>query len=427
VEKLIFRGAGLRVTGRRDPGARTHLFGARFRLAGSIAAGIVLVSTSCAAFRPASGLAKPSQTIAPTPARLLSGTATERATKIPPQRTPTAEPTVTPQPTSPQAIDQLTGLPVSDPSVLSRPVVAIKVSNYPRTARPQAGLSYADLLFEYYQEGGETRFQALYLSQDVTKVGPIRSGRIVDALLQKMYQSILVFNGADSRVWDWFALQNITSKLYEGPAPCPALCREYTPTAPGFPAQAQINSLYGNTAALRKAAVAVGIPSLVPVLKGMVFSVAPPAGGKPATDLLVRFLTDNARAEWRYDPGTDKYLRWSETDSGGMAPLTDRLNGQQLSVSNLIVVSVPFNRRHEPDHIEMYDVNLLGAGGALFFRDSQEWQGTWRVADPNRPLQFFGENGPFALHPGVTWIALVGESSTSSNIGDSWRVEFALP
>ncbi|MGA2821294.1 MAG: DUF3048 domain-containing protein [Anaerolineales bacterium] len=342
-------------------------------------------------------------------------------TESPPAQVQAPEPTLTPQPTSQQVINPLTGLPVSDPALLARRVVAIKVSNYPRTARPQAGLSYADLLFEFYQESGETRFQALFLSQDVTKVGPIRSGRILDAMLEKMYQSILVFNGADSRVWDWLALQGVRSNsLYEGPAPCPALCRDSS--------QAHINSLYGNTAALRKAAEAIHIPEVVPDLGGMVFDPVAPGNGKPGQDLLVRFLTDQARAEWRYDPASDKYLRWSETDTGSMAPLTDRLSGQQLSVSNLIVVFVPFNKHPtNPKSVEMYDVNLLGSGGALFFRDGQEWQGIWRVEDPNRPLQFFGEDGPFALHPGVTWIALVGESSTFSSNGDAWRVEFALP
>lgn len=420
-------GAGLRVAGRANPKIRALSLAPWLRLVGALAVGILFVLNGCASPPVASEGAKRSEATTATPAGAASSSATPKPTPGPTQRTPTVEPTETPVPTSTEVINPLTGLAVSDPSVLARPVVAIKVSNFPRTARPQAGLSYADLLFEFYQEGGETRFQALFLSQDVTKVGPIRSGRILDVLLERMYQSILVFNGADSRVWDWYAIQNLTSKLYEGPAPCPALCREDAPTAPGGPEQAQINSLYGNTEALRKAAVAVGIKPVVPELNGMVFSVTPPANGNPATDVLVWFPAGIARAEWRYDPATSKYLRWSETDSGGMAPLTDRLNGQQLSVSNLVVVFVPFNRLHEPHPFEMYNVDLHGSGGALLFRDGEEWQGSWRVADPNRPLVFFGGNGPFALHPGVTWIALVGAASSYSNNGESWRVEFALP
>jgi len=423
VNGRIDRAVGLRGPGPRTPGARAHPLRAHLLLAGCMAA--VLGIPSCAA-GPLSARLQLSATSAAGPAGRATGTQAQTLPPLMETETPSVavqspEPTLTPQPTSQQVINPLTGLPVSDPAVLARPVVAIKVSNYPRTARPQAGLSYADLLFEFYQEEGETRWMALFLSQDVAKVGPIRSGRISDEMLEKKYQSILVFNAEDDRVWFSMAKQDVLShSLWEGKASCPALCRDSS--------QASINSLYGNTAALRKAAEAVGIPDVAPDLRGMAFDPVAPANGKPGQDLLVRFLTDQTRAEWRYDPASDKYFRWSETDTGSMAPLTDRLNAQQLSVSNLIVVFVPFVRHPtNPKSVEMYDVNLLGSGTALFFRDGQEWQGGWRVVDPNRPLQFFGENGPFALHPGVTWIALVGMSSTFSSNGDAWRVEFALP
>ena len=315
------------------------------------------------------------------------------------------------------AINPLTGLPVADASLVERRPIGIKVSNYPRTARPQAGLSFADLLFEFYQEAGDTRFHAIFLSNDVEKVGPIRSGRKVDSNLQQLYQSLLIFNAADYRVWEYF--HETPSQEYiipEGPAPCPALCRDSS--------QAQVNSLYANTAALRKAADALKIPNIAPDLSGMVFAAGVPAAGTPATDVLVRFYTDNARAEWRYDAATQKYYRWSETSSGNMSPLKDRLTGEQLSVSNLAVVFVTFYR---PQLVEIYDVMLYGTGRAVLFRDGVATEGGWLVADPDKPLEFISQAGPFAFHPGVTWIALIGENSTFTQSEGNWRFEFAFP
>ncbi len=320
-------------------------------------------------------------------------------------------------PTATPVINPLTGLPVADASLIQRRPIGIKVSNYPRTARPQAGLSFADLLFEFYQEAGDTRFHAIFLGNDVEKVGPIRSGRKVDANLQQLYQSLLIFNAADYRVWEYF--HETPSQEYiipEGPAPCPALCRDSS--------QARINSLYANTAALRKAADALHIPNITPDLSGMAFNSHPPASGTPANDVLVRFYTDNARAEWRYDPATQKYYRWSETSSGGMSPLKDRLTGEQLSVSNLAVVFVTFYR---PQRVEIYDVMLYGTGRAVLFRDGVATEGGWLVADPDKPLQFITPAGPFAFHPGVTWIALIGENSTFTQSEGNWRFEFAFP
>lgn len=58
----------------------------------------------------------------------------------------------------------------------SRRPLAIMVNNHPQ-ARPQFGLSKADLVYEVVAEGGITRFLAVFHSQDVEKVGPVRSAR----------------------------------------------------------------------------------------------------------------------------------------------------------------------------------------------------------------------------------------------------------
>ena len=113
------------------------------------------------------------------------GTATVKRTSSPtanatattsPSATPTPLPTITPSPAItplypvkgygpsnfPADVDPLTGLPVSDPSLLQRRPMLIKVSNLPRNVRPQWGLSLADVVFEYYTEEGSTRFAAIF-------------------------------------------------------------------------------------------------------------------------------------------------------------------------------------------------------------------------------------------------------------------------
>jgi len=339
--------------------------------------------------------------------------------------TPTVSPSPsdTPTPTqtgTPEIINPLTGLPVSDASLIERRPLAVKVSNCPRTARPQAGLSYADLLFEFYQEFGMTRWQALYLSRDVDKVGPIRSGRKIDVPLIKAYQSLLVFCAEFKGTWSFMELEDVRNLLlYVGPVSCPALCRDNS--------QVSINGIYGNTSALRQqAADGLKIPDFVPNLQGMVFSEEPPAMSGPASSLRVRFISDNAIAQWRYNSQDKKYYRSSETDrgNGDTAPLTDRLTGRQLSVSNLIVVYVNYIRRNGD---EIYELELFGGGKALFLRDGMVETGVWRLPRIDRPLQFYGPDGPFYLKPGVSWIALVEDTSTESHTGDAWRVEFGMP
>src|SRR5438874_13611312 len=63
-------------------------------------------------------------------------------------------------------------------SIHKRPLV-IKVANDP-AARPQSGMSQADLVLEIPVEGGITRYALVFQSQDPAKVGPVRSARQSD-------------------------------------------------------------------------------------------------------------------------------------------------------------------------------------------------------------------------------------------------------
>mgnify|MGYP001054567755 CR=1 FL=1 len=60
---------------------------------------------------------------------------------------------------------------------MARRPLAIMINNHV-DARPQFGLTEADLIYEAVAEGGITRFLALYHTQDTEKVGPVRSARV---------------------------------------------------------------------------------------------------------------------------------------------------------------------------------------------------------------------------------------------------------
>ena len=96
----------------------------------------------------------------------------------------------------PADVDPLTGLKVADPAMLQRRPMVIKVQNLPRNGRPQWGLSLADIVFEYYTEEGTTRFAAIFYGNDASMVGPIRSGRFIDADIVRGYKAMFAFGSA---------------------------------------------------------------------------------------------------------------------------------------------------------------------------------------------------------------------------------------
>ncbi|MGH8573186.1 MAG: DUF3048 domain-containing protein, partial [Gammaproteobacteria bacterium] len=62
---------------------------------------------------------------------------------------------------------------------LSAPVLTVKIDNA-RPARPQTGLTLADVVYVEPVEGGISRLLAVYQSQYPPLVGPVRSTRLTD-------------------------------------------------------------------------------------------------------------------------------------------------------------------------------------------------------------------------------------------------------
>ncbi|HKY78079.1 MAG TPA: DUF3048 domain-containing protein, partial [Acidimicrobiia bacterium] len=108
--------------------------------------------------------------------------------------TATSEATTT---TAPPPRQPLTGLVhTGDPAVLARPALVVKINNIDtnETARPQAGINQADVVFEERTEGGISRFAAVFHSTDADPVLPVRSARFTDIEICSMLNRPLFAN-----------------------------------------------------------------------------------------------------------------------------------------------------------------------------------------------------------------------------------------
>lgn len=91
----------------------------------------------------------------------------------------------------------LTGLK-ADKEKNNRPI-SVMVNNHP-DARPQTGLSEADIVFEILAEGNITRFLAIFQSEQPKVVGPVRSAREYYFELAKGYDALYVYHGSAKKV-----------------------------------------------------------------------------------------------------------------------------------------------------------------------------------------------------------------------------------
>jgi hypothetical protein len=355
----------------------------------------------------------------------LENTSTIEPTEVPATSTPTKAFTSTPEPTLgpvgpsdfPEDVNPLTGLVVEDTSLLDRRPLLIKVSNYPASGRPHAGLSFADMVFEYYIGYGSNRFMALYYGQDAPQIGPVRSGRLIDPYIVTLYEGVLGFEGAYITVYnhimDILGVRAISGEV------CPAICDD---------GRGYVTSVFADSAALSELAEERGVENRRYTLEGMAFDPQAPGDGEPGDEASIIYSNLN-RGEWRFDEASGSYLRWIEDTTGDelkMVPLTDRLTEEQLSFSNVIVLFA----NHTEFAETLYDVDIWNSIGqrAVVFRDGQAYDITWTTPQMDQPIQFIDEEGEiFPLKPGNTWVVIMGIYSNVTENDGSWTFNFRVP
>lgn len=297
-------------------------------------------------------------------------------TSVSTQPTPTPSPGATATTTKAKPSDPLTGGPPSD-----HPVIAVKVENT-AAARPQVGLSQADIVFVHEVEGAQTRLVAVYHSRLPKRLGPVRSARTTDAQLLPLFgKPGLVYSGANSRV---------QSKLDD--ASLVPIYRETRDRRRRAPHNVFVD--------LDRVARTVKLGDAEPI--GWTFAAKAPSGGRPAAEATSRVGNDTfgfAYAKARYTV-TWRGDRYADGDSGAVA-----------RADNVVVMRV----RNEPDGNR--DVRgsasvlspTVGRGEMTLYRDGVEVDGTWSRAKPTAPLRFTGADGrDLGLKPGQTWVTLQG-------------------
>ncbi|MFY9481579.1 MAG: DUF3048 domain-containing protein, partial [Ilumatobacteraceae bacterium] len=107
----------------------------------------------------------------------------------------------------------LTGLPISDQAAASRVAMVVKIDNHP-SARPQAGINQADIIFEENVEK-LTRYAAVFHSEGSDPVGPIRSGRFQDInMVGSLNKPLFVWSGGNSKVSAAIAKSDLVDLSY---------------------------------------------------------------------------------------------------------------------------------------------------------------------------------------------------------------------
>lgn len=315
-----------------------------------------------------------------------------------PSRRPTADTTTTtaasaaPSTTTTTAVADaslcpLTGEPVQG-GVPKRPALAIKVGNNPG-ARPQSGLSAADVIFEVQVEGGITRFIAVYDCSEAPAVGPVRSSRWTDPhLLEQLGHPIFGFAGGinpDRRLIAASPLFDADFFRYYD-----SYYRISSRTAP--------NNLYVATKTLWALD-----PSHTPPPALFHYSDAVPPGEAVASVGLT--YSSYAAIVWHWDATVHQWLRYY-----GTTPAL-RPDGQPQEVTNVVIEHVQTEPGPYVEDVEgAHGVHSItvGSGTAWVLRNGEVIKGRWvrpALSDVTQLLTASGRT--ITLAPGRTWVEIL--------------------
>ena len=322
----------------------------------------------------------------------------------------------------------LTGLAVSDPTLLQRRPLAIKIANSPDYVRPQSALSLADLAFEYYIEYGDTRFIAVFYSNNAERVGPVRSGRFFDEHVTRMYHSFFMFKGADAREMNYFNASDLNQFLVSvGIGECP-------PYFIGPYKRDSYNNVFFNMLKWDACIEKKGLDNTPQTISGGFFSEESLQSPLTATKIYSYYSVFSYNY-WEYDPIAKNYVRYQEAkdrvrgNAESYAPLTDDYTGFPITAENVVVIFVPHifaNPYNSED--EVYNIDLIDYGNAFVYRDGLAIPAYWIRAEENQPLLLTTLTGdPIFLRPGQTFYQVMGTTSPYTQNGTEWKFEFKTP
>lgn len=307
----------------------------------------------------------------------------------------------------------------------SRRPLAIMINNH-TDARPQFGLSKADLVYEAVAEGGITRFLALFHASNVEKIGPVRSARVY-------YEDWAAEFNAWYAHWGG-AYMDAGDKANQNNPNYPFTCN---PEADSYAKINRINlpSLdqmwLGNTAYWRDnsrgvAAEHTGYTSTVklwaeapnkyPGWEGLVefdqweFKDEDPAQAPTGQIVSFNFWeTAGFEVRWEYDVESNSYKRFQ----GGELQVDAGADNTPIRAKNVILQFVREDSFGDKKHHLRYET--IGKGTAKIFRDGEVIDATWEKGDIYKRTKFSDSTGqPIQFNRGPIWVEVVPARNADS-------------
>jgi hypothetical protein len=335
----------------------------------------------------------PAATPEPTATEIALATATPEptpeATASPtPTVTPTSSPSPSPTPAMVAATTDGVWLPASEAAIATRKPIAVMIDDH-AAARPQSGLSMANIVYQGPAEGGIPRYMAIFQTQEPVQIGPIRSSRLYFVAWAEEYRAAYVHMWGAPNAMGRLAqdngkyIYNIDGLRYGGKSGY--MWRTGFRVAP--------HNLYSSYAKLEQLTNKIGGKAPLATSQ-FVFADALPAGSRPIGGSITVPYSSNS-VSYNYNHDTNTYPR----RVSGEGIQEDAITGKQIAPSNVILLYMDVglaNCTIASCHKHRLEVNYLGKGTAMVFNNGLAIPARWSKKGEYSPTYITYASGPNA-------------------------------
>lgn len=269
--------------------------------------------------------------------------------------------------------------------------LAVMVENHP-DSWPQSGLSQADIVYEVLAEGGITRFLALFQTQEVSSIGPVRSAREYFAQIADEWHALYAHVGGSNEV-----IAQLKNGEYKHLDDANEYFNfDYFPRKQG---KVQPHHIFTSTQKLR---------DLISFYKYETKATFSPwqfqeVGELPTTtvkSIFIDFSRPGYEVTWQYNKETNEYARLQYFKSH-----IDENTGKQITAKNIVLQIVEVTPVPK-DPLLSVDIDLNSGGNAIVFLNGVSVEGTWKKEKGK--LRFYDEfENEIKFTPGLIWVELV--------------------
>ncbi|WP_042454780.1 DUF3048 domain-containing protein [Neobacillus dielmonensis] len=269
--------------------------------------------------------------------------------------------------------------------------VAVMVNNHPK-ARPQSGLSKADIVYEMIAEGDVTRFLAVFQSEKPANIGPVRSARPYYIELAKGFNAFYVAHGysEDARVMlESNYVDNINGMVYDGTL----FKRSSTRKAPHNSYITYENVVKG--AEMKKYSMDQTPPSS---FKFLTDEEKQSLTGNPGSSVMITYSNGGtSNCMYEFDAQSSKYKRFN-----GSEQTVELDTNEPILLDNVFIIEADHQVLDSSGHLS---IDLKSGGTGYLLQMGKVNEVNW--VNKNGQIVPVKDGKEVGLVPGKTWVNVV--------------------